>query len=57
MFFVTEKSAETTFEFLQNSISYKMETQKIMNLLNDSSNEDSKFAKKMVCYRQANSKR
>ena len=29
-----------------------METQKIINLLNDSSNEESKFAKKMVCYKQ-----
>ena len=35
-----------------------MEAQKIINLLNDSSNEESKFAtKKMVCYRQSNSKR
>ena len=34
-----------------------METQKIINLLNDSSNEEYKFAtKKMVCYRQSNSK-
>ena len=33
-----------------------METQKIINLLNDSSNEESKFATKMVCYRQLNSK-
>ena len=30
-----------------------METQKIINLLNDSSNEESKFAIKMVCYRQS----
>ena len=35
-----------------------METQKIINLLNDSSNEKSRFAtKKVVCYRQLNSKR
>ena len=34
-----------------------METQKIMNLLNDSSNEEFKFATKMVRYRQSNSKR
>ena len=27
-------------------VSYKMETQKIINLLNDSSNEESKFATK-----------
>ena len=46
MFFIIEKSEETTFEFLQNSVSYKMETQKIINLLNDSSNEESKFATK-----------
>ena len=46
MFFIIEKSEETTFEFLQNSVSYKMETQKIINLVNDSSNEESKFATK-----------
>ena len=35
-----------------------METQKIINLLNDSSNEESKLAtKKTVCYIQSNSKR
>ena len=35
-----------------------METQKIINLLNDSSNEESKFAtKKLVCHRQPNNKR
>ena len=44
MLFITEKSEETTFEFSQNFVSYKMETQKIINLLNDSSNEESKFA-------------
>ena len=34
-----------------------MGTQKITNLLNDSSNEESKFAtKKIVCYRQSNNK-
>ena len=39
-------------------VSYKMETQKIIHLLNDSSNEKSKFAtKKVVCHRQSNSKR
>ena len=35
-FFIIEKSEETTFVFLQ----------KIINLLNDSSNEESKFATK-----------
>ena len=34
-------------------VSYKMETQKIINLLN----EESKYATKMVCYKQSNSKR
>ena len=35
-----------------------MEIQEIINLLNNSSNEESKFAtKKMVCYRQSNNKR
>ena len=29
-------------------LSYKMESQKIKNLLNDSTNEESKFATKMV---------
>ena len=52
MFFIIEKSKETTFEFLQNSVSYKMETQKIMNLLNDSSNEESKFATKKWTVKQ-----
>ena len=52
MFFIIEKSKETTLEFLQNSVSYKMETQKIMNLLNDSSNEESKFATKKWTVKQ-----
>ena len=34
-----------------------METQKIINLLNDLSNEEFKFATKMVCCRKSNSKR
>ena len=35
-----------------------METQNIINLLMDSSNEESKFTtKKMVCYRQSDCKR
>ena len=46
-FFITKKSQETIFELLQNSVSiFKMETQKIINLLNDSSNEESKLATK-----------
>ena len=48
MFFIIEKSGETTFEFLQNSVTiiYIMETQKILNLLNNSENGYSKFATK-----------
>ena len=39
-------------------VSYKMETQKIKILLNDSRNEESKFAtKKVVCHGQSNCKR
>ena len=34
-----------------------METQKVINLLNDSRNKESKSATKMICYRQSNSKR
>ena len=41
-FFIIEKSEETTFVFLQ----------KIIDLLNDSSNEESKFATKKWCHRQ-----
>ena len=44
MFFIIEKSEETTFELLQNSVT--METLKIVNLLNSSENEYSKFATK-----------
>ena len=46
MFCIIEKSEETTFNFLQNSVTIIeiMETQKIVNLLNDSNNENSKFA-------------
>ena len=51
MFFIIEKSEETTFEFSQKSVSI-METQKIVNLLNNSSNEESKFAIKMICNRR-----
>ena len=46
MFFIIEKSEETTFEFSQNAatvVSFwsciKMETQKIVNLLGDADNE------------------
>ena len=48
MFFIIEKSEETTFDFSQNSVRI-IETQKIINLLNDSSNDESKFATK-ECY-------
>ena len=44
IFFIIEKSEETTFELLQNSVT--METLKIVNLLNSSENEYSKFATK-----------
>ena len=50
MFFIIEKSEETTFEFTEcyNSCliltTYEMETQKIVNLLGDANNESSKFA-------------
>ena len=51
MFFIIEKSEETTFDFTQSSATivwlltiYKMETQKIVNLLNETDNESSKFA-------------
>ena len=53
VFFVIEKSEETTFKFLQNSVKVliKMGTQKIVNLLNSSENEFSKFStQKMVRY-------
>ena len=47
MFFIIEKSEETTFEFSQKLwLSYKMGSQKIINFVNDSSNEESKFARK-----------
>ena len=51
MFFIIEKSEETTFEFLQNAatvvwfwLRLKMETQKIENLLGGADNESSNFA-------------
>ena len=48
MSFIIEKSEETTFNFLQNSatIIQIMETQKVVNLINGSDNENSKFATK-----------
>ena len=46
MFFINEKTEETTFNFSQNAVLYKMETQKIITLLNDSSNEEYRFATK-----------
>ena len=46
MFFIIEKSEETTFNFLQDftTIISIMETQKIVDLLNGTDNENSKFA-------------
>ena len=48
MFFIIEKSEETTFNFSQNSVTIVkiMEIQKIVNLLNRSDNDSSKFATK-----------
>ena len=48
MFFIIEKSKETTCNFPQNSVTIIqiMETQKIVNLLNGSDNENSKFPTK-----------
>ena len=50
MFFIIEKSEETTFEFSKNAatvvwfwLQIKLETQKISNLLGDAVNESSKF--------------
>ena len=51
MFFIIEKSDETTFEFSQNAATVfwfrpriKVETQNFANLLGDADNESSKFA-------------
>ena len=46
MFFIIEKSEKTNFNFSQNSVTivYIMETQKILNLLNGSDNDNSKFS-------------
>ena len=47
MFFITEKSKETTFEVLQNSVSIILHgNTKNHELVNESSNEESKFATK-----------
>ena len=48
MFFIIEKSEETTFKFSQNFVAIIeiMETQKILNLSNGTYNENSKFATK-----------
>ena len=58
MFFIIKKSEKTTFNFSQNSatIIKMMETQKIVNLLNGSDNENSKFATKnwYVIYSESN---
>ena len=50
MFFIIERSEETTFEFLQNSVNILciMETQKIVNLLNNTENKYSKFTTKIL---------
>ena len=50
MFFIIEKSEKTTFNFSQNSVTFIpiMEAQKIVNLLNDTDNENSKFAMKKL---------
>ena len=55
MFFITGKSEETNFEFTQNSSTivwlltiYKMETQKIVNLLKNTDNESSEFATREI---------
>ena len=47
IFFVIKKSEETTFKCSQNSVTiiWIIETQNIVNLLNVSDNENSKFAK------------
>ena len=45
-FFSSLRKQKKLFNCSQNSVLYKMEKQKIINLLNDSSNEESKFATK-----------
>ena len=47
MFFIIEKQEETVIELLQNyALLYKMESQKIINLLNSNNTESQKFATK-----------
>ena len=48
MFFIIKKSKESTFNLLQDSVTIIkiMETQKTVNLLNGSDNQNSKFATK-----------
>ena len=47
MFFIIEKSEVTTYNFHNIMwVSYKMETHKIINLLNDSNNKETKVATK-----------
>ena len=55
MFFIIEKSEETTFNFSPNYIKI-METQKIANLLNDIDNKNSKFATKKWYFIDSESK-
>ena len=50
MFFIIQKSEESTFEFSKNSVNILIETQKIVNLLNSPENEYSKSGTKMVRY-------
>ena len=47
MFFIIEKSEETTFSFSQNSVTIIkiIEKKEVVNLLNGSDNENSKFAR------------
>ena len=59
MFFIIKKSEETTFEFSQNSATIVwfllhiiMETQKIVNLLGEESNESSKFMLSVIKKKQ-----
>ena len=59
--FIIEKLEEVKFKFSQNSVSTikngNTGNKNIINLLNDSSNEVSKFAKKMLYDKHSNIKR
>ena len=59
MFFIIEKSEETTFEFFAKFCKHliKTETQKIVNLLNSSENKYSKFPTKKWYVIESESKR